>query len=493
MNSPYELIIKVGREKVRIATQGGGEKSADFKIDELTERILDIFEVWLRKGKITEDEELAVLGSILYQAIFVGGVKELFEQKLAENEQKRKAAEKSDERLRIALVFDKEASKWARLPWEFLYYPKENLALATKASLVLLRHTPTENDRETFTPPVDTLKVLIVVVQPDELIRDSISQDITKYKTDFDSIAKEIQRLTDSPKLAKVNVLDELRNPTIADFASALNQHQPHVVHYIGYGRYLEEGEIAFLHTGKEKAEWVKKSAFADCFQGIPPRLVFLQLCEGPQKETSSGDYLKANFAELAPELILKYVPAIIAMRYPVDPEVASKFTQTFYKTLAEGKSVATAVQEGRRWSTIGGKKMRNIGSPVLFMHSQDGLLLPLTEITETSGAQSSTSSSLGPASTLFPAASQSLSEATPPEFSFDELAQVGFEAADSVSLRGAEVYKEIDKLRKAFNQDVDKARQMIIERAQSLSLTDPTGKLTTVFVTMASHLRSPR
>lgn len=488
MDSSYELIIRVGLDRVRTATQGGGEKIADFKIDELTERILNIFEDWLRKGKIDQDEELAVLGNILYQAIFVGEVKEHFEKKLADNEQKRKASEKSDERLRVALVFDKEASKWASLPWEFLYYPKENLPLATKASLVLLRHTPTEDDREQFAPPVDSLKVLIVVVQPDELIRDSISQDITKYKTDFDSIAKEIQRLKESPKLAKVNVLEELRNPTIAAFASALNQHKPHVVHYIGYGRY--EGEIAFLQNGKETAEWVKKSAFADCFQGIPPRLVFLQLCEGPQKETS-GDYLKANFAELAPELILKHVPAIIAMRYPVDPEVATKFTQTFYQTLAEGKSVATAVQEGRRWSRFGEKKMRNIGSPVLFMHSQDGLLLPLIEITDTGGAQSSTSSSLGPASTVTPPASQALSEAAPPEFSFDDLAEVGFESAAGVSLKASEVSREIEKLRKTYNQDVEAARRMVNEKAQSLSSLDPTGKLTTVYLAMAKHLKS--
>jgi hypothetical protein len=130
---------------------------------------------------------------------------------------------------------------------------------------------------------------------------------------------------------------------------------------------------------------------------------------------------------------------------------------------------------------------MRNIGSPVLFMHSQDGLLLPLTESNDTGGAQTS----LGPASTVTPPASQALSEAAPPEFSFDDLAEVGFESAAGVSLKASEVSREIEKLRKTYNQDVEAARRMVNEKAQSLSSLDPTGKLTTVFVAMAKHLKS--
>lgn len=477
-----ELTIEVGGGRVRISSSGGAYQEEPFTPSELDRRIVNIFEDWLRKGKITEDEELEVLGNILYRIIFKGAVKNFFEERLKDLEQKRKTKALQGARLPIALVFRDDASDWARLPWEFLYYPEDNAHLATKGTLVFLRRTPSATDREQLVPPKD-LKVLIVVVQPEEFMEGIDPDDRLKYQQGFDALVKQVESLKE--KKIDVNVL---LDPAPDDLAAALKS-EPHVVHYIGYGKYESDGEIALWNPDLNKLDWYSKAKFTDCFEieGAPPQFVFLQMCQGPQKDTYDY-YLKANFAELAPEIIRKNIPAVVAMRYPVLPEVALRFTQKFYETLAEGRSVATAVQVAR-WYSVLGKKNRDIGSPVLFMHSNDGLILSLPDVEDEKTQKSLTTSTLG-SSPAISQSSQSMSEATLPELFFEELAEAGFAQARAVSLKTAEVSREIEKLRK-FERDAEGLNKAILDRIQNLSQTDPSSTWVSVFTAMSKTLKS--
>jgi uncharacterized membrane protein len=236
----------------------------------------------------------------------------------------------------------------------------------------------------------------------------------SKYKESFDTIVNEVEGL----KKRGIEVIGPLVDPTPEMLADALKQ-EPHVVHYIGYGKYVQGGQIALMDPDQKKVGWYSKNKFADVFDipGVPPRLVFLQLCEGPQKDTGNDYYLKANFTDLAPEIIKKRIPAVVAMRYPVQPDVAYKFTQRFYETLAEGRSVATAVQEARFKSTLG-RKNRDIGSPVLFMHSYDGLILSMRPTQPEKSSQASTATIRASSGVISSAASQAASESTSQEFS---------------------------------------------------------------------------
>ena len=477
-----ELTIEVGEGRVSINSSQGGKAGADFTPSELDLRIVNIFEDWLRKGKVTEDEELEVLGNILYRIIFIGEVKTFFENRLKDLEQKRRRNEvRRDARLPIALVFREDASDWARLPWEFLYYPADNMPLATKTSLVFLRRTPTDANREQLDPPKD-LRVLIVVVKPEEFMEGIDADDATKYTERFNAIVSQVKSLKD----LKIDV-NVLAAPTLESLAAALKT-EPHVVHYIGYGKYEKDGQIALYDPDLAKLDWYSKARFTDCFnvEGTPPRLVFLQMCQGPQKDIYDY-YLKANFAELAPEIIRKHVPVVVAMRYPVLPEVALKFTQKFYETLAKGRSVATAVQEARWFSTLG-KKDRNIGSPVLFMHSNDGLILSLTDAEPEKPAP--TTPTIGASAASSPQQSQSLSEVT--EVSFSDVVEAGFAQAQAAhgSVKMYEVSSEIEKLRK-FEKDMEALQKAIAERVQELSLNDPSSKLVSVLNAMSKKLKS--
>ncbi len=426
MTDAEEITIAVEDGKVTIETAGGAKAKGDFKLNSLDQRVVRIFEDWLRKGKITEDEEMEVLGNILYNAIFNGDVGSLFDKKIQDlDEKKRKKEVPRETRLRLVLEFKDTTAEG--FPWEFLYYPKDNTPLAVRTSLVLLRRVSSQTDREILVPPDGSFKVLMIVVQPEEFMEGIGLEVASKYKESFDKIGKAVQDLKD----LGIDVIGPLEEPTPEILADYLKQ-EPHVVHYIGYGKYVQGGQIALMNPDQKKAGWYSKNKFADVFdiEGIPPRLVFLQLCEGPQTDTSNDYYLKANFTDLAPEIIKKRIPAVVAMRYPVQPDVAYKFTQKFYETLAEGKSVATAVQEAR-WKSTLGRKNRDIGSPVLFMHSYDGLILPLRIAQSDKGSQTSaaTRASFGVISS---AANQAASESTSPDSSSLEDMSSGIEELTS-------------------------------------------------------------
>ena len=83
------------------------------------------------------------------------------------------------------------------------------------------------------------------------------------------------------------------------------------------------------------------------------------------QSGTVRGNSL---FNGLGPTLIQAGVPAVVATQLPISPEAAREFAKGFYHALAHYKSLATAVNAGRR-------RLFNTNEwfiPVLYLRSQD-------------------------------------------------------------------------------------------------------------------------
>jgi len=129
----------------------------------------------------------------------------------------------------------------------------------------------------------------------------------------------------------------------------------------------------------RSKQKW-KCVDFAKFFAEGKPRLVFLQLCQ-PQT-------MQANFAVLAPEFINIGIPTVIATQYPINPKDAKKFTMAFYRTLAQGESIDTAVTEGRQTLfRTNPTYFLVVGSPVLYLNTwEDKMLIPAPEFKGTTG-----------------------------------------------------------------------------------------------------------
>jgi hypothetical protein len=68
-------------------------------------------------------------------------------------------------------------------------------------------------------------------------------------------------------------------------------------------------------------------------------------------------------------------------MQYSMYDDTAIKFSREFYRTLAVGLPIDTAVSEARRAIYMDcGVERRDWGIPVLFTRAPDGVILKLTE-----------------------------------------------------------------------------------------------------------------
>jgi hypothetical protein len=354
-----ELILNVenDRESVR-AWRPSDQKTArgkvrNFEHYSLERQTIRLFEAWMRTGKFSEPQEVAIFGQYLYRLLFDTDIEKLYEETL-------KAAKANGERLRLQLSFEPKAADLANLPWEYLYYPQGGgYFMCSHVDLVLSRFMPRES-RQTLRVE-GTLRLLVAVSKPSDL------NPVLEPR-----VIESIQRLAEAYPVQ----VDVLRKATVAAFTERIKTFQPHVLHFIGHGAFNMEtsnGEIALLKAD-DTADWCSDNDFADwcSLAGVLPRLIFLHLCEGGR-----GD-LRESFGGLAPRLVQKGAQAVVAMQYPITNMAAIDFSRTFYEALVKGEPLDYAVQLGR--AEFIGKRQHSVrvfGTPVLYLHSADGLIQP--------------------------------------------------------------------------------------------------------------------
>jgi len=470
-----ELTLTVQSDKnVRLQTGGGGQaKQEPANLNKLTLSTIEMFQKWLVAGKISDRRELEILGMHLYSVLFNGDVENTFLLKLGE-------AKKKEERLRLQLTFDDEVNDLASLPWEYLFYPssqaRPGFFFSTHVDLVLSRYMPLEDDRESLTPDASPLRVLIAVSEPD---------DETLGPVAAKDVIEAIKKLADRYAVT----VDVLEKPTIDNFFEALRDVRPHVLHFIGHGRYHDKkGEIAMLDPDEKRVSWVEDQQFADFFTHpltTIPRLVFLHLCEGGKVD------FDANFAGVAPKLIRAKIQAVVAMQYPISNKAAIAFSRQFYSKLAEGKPIDDAVQEGRWRITMSDPQTYNsriFGTPVLYMRSFDGIIQPLVESQQQSASRSGkTDTAATPVgsqeTTATPVASQEAAAAPDILKTIARMKSAAYEAAKRQELDIAALASEIE--RTDWGKDVAEVRQKINQRI----VANVSSKMVSVYAAMLGAL----
>jgi hypothetical protein len=160
-----------------------------------------------------------------------------------------------------------------------------------------------------------------------------------------------------------------------AEKIDALLARDPHIFHFIGHGRLLEEngkakGQIALVDDMFGEASWVDADFFSDLLNTHRPGTVFLQACEGGQLSSSQA------FVGVASRVVQQNIPVVVAMQYEVSNTTAVRFALKFYQQLAEMYPVDRAAQNGRRAIALNTQyKGRDFATPVLFMRVADGHL----------------------------------------------------------------------------------------------------------------------
>ncbi len=273
----------------------------------------------------------------------------------------RSEADNSGRGVRIRLCCD--VPEMAGIPWEFMRDPTGGDWLTQSRSTALIRDLmlPKPMKRLSIRGP---LKILGLVSSPMDLPQLKVQQEREWLET-------ATARLRGN-QLASLDWVDP---PTVGELRRRLGGGRAggdwHVLHFIGHGDHEDgEGFIA-LEDGERR----QSKLFADDLASLVEesvRLCVLNSCSGAR--SGGGDPLSSSAATL----VRNGVPAVIAMQYEVNDDKAIGFAQTLYESLVEGLPVDRAVSEARIMMKIADRASLEWGTPVLYLHSDDGVLFQL-------------------------------------------------------------------------------------------------------------------
>ncbi len=298
-------------------------------------------------------EGLRQVAQYLFESIFPGDVEDLFRSSL-------NLMRGQDKRLRIRLRID--APELATLPWEYMLDSVEDRFLATSAETVLFREIPLRLPARptTLTLP---MRILVVVSNPQgvqaldtvkeqEVIRSALAEQIQGGRI-------EVQFVTPA---------------TIANINQAMRQFRPHVFHFIGHGLFENDEACLVLEEEDGSARLINERDFREFFAGDnETRIAVLNACQTATVSSSKP------LVGLAPRLLQRQLSGVVAMQFPLQDKAALIFSREFYRSLALGYGVDTAVADARRGilMELGGQTI-DWGVPVLFLRAKDGNLFAI-------------------------------------------------------------------------------------------------------------------
>ncbi len=289
------------------------------------------------------------LGSMLFQKLFSGSIKNRFHESLG-------AVKVQGKGLRIKLTFQEELQV---LPWEFLYDEEKQLFLSRSSMTVLARvpEVPLPPGHVSVNPP---LKILIAISHPLSLLGTGDEFDVENQRH---VMKKAVEGLSTQKKIY-YEFLDAL---TVENLTEKLRKGFD-VLHFIGHGT------IGGLLIEDEKggSYEIASPKFAELLEGKGLHLVLLESCW-----SSAGQ----KFTGVAQRLLLASVPAVIAMQCPILVRSAEIFFSEFYKCVAAGFAVDESVAEARKCMYASPhQNCLDWATPTLYMNAPDGVLFSLGE-----------------------------------------------------------------------------------------------------------------
>lgn len=290
-------------------------------------------------------------GGKLFNAVFVGDVRGVWRASLDE-------AARQERGLRLRLFLDK-TPELCDLPWEFLYNASVNrfLALSTKTPLVRFLNLPETARPLRISPP---LRILTIISSPIDFEPLSVQQERTK----LDGALGELQR-------CGLVALEFMAAPTLGALQRHLRRKEYHILHFIGHGNFnrnVQDGELIFEDEQRRGRRVSGQDLGMLLHDHDSLRLAVLNTCEGARSSRSDP------FAGVAQSLVQQGIPAVIAMQFAISDEAAIMFSQEFYRALADGYPVDSALTEARKTIFAQDNEVE-WATPVLYMRSSDGRL----------------------------------------------------------------------------------------------------------------------
>ena len=342
----FELLVTPDRE-IRAASEQG-EVGDELHLDVNEIRLA----LQLIEQRSTNAALLKGLGTQLYGALFPADIHAHLRASIA-------GAEAAGCGVRLRLTM--EPPELSSLPWEFLYDVDTNTFLANSTQTVLSRYIPvrmTRRDIKSASPP---LEILVVISSPQNMAALDAEGEERLIR----------EALADHLAAGRVG-MDVLREATIRNINHRLREKPYNVFHFIGHGAFDGDKGCIALVDQDNVARLVDDETFSNFFLGNRSLgLAILNACQGAATSSHQA------FVGIAPHLVRRGIPAVIAMRYAIADSTAKLFADEFYRTLALGWPVDAAIQTTRNAISMEvGLDQPDFATPVLFMRAEDGVIL---------------------------------------------------------------------------------------------------------------------
>jgi len=288
----------------------------------------------------------AQLGNALFKSVFQREAQTLWYESY-------QVARERGRGLRLRLHID--AWELARLAWELLYDSRKSNFLVFDPAISLVRYLRLHAGPPTLRQR-GSLSILVVAANPQDQVQ-------LNWQHEIEVLKESLSELTQASQ-ARVNVVE---HTTYERLLTALQEHNPDVVHYVGHGHYnreLQQGALV-LEDDQGHTSLLKAGEMSHMFGRYGVNLVVLNACD-----TANGAW-----AGLAPSLVRAEIPAVVAMQWPVEDAAATRFCRFFYRALAMGRTIDECMAEGRLGAGAAGVEPSDWLAPVLFLRSQNGRL----------------------------------------------------------------------------------------------------------------------
>jgi len=364
-----------GGYTVRVLESPAGQTSGRFELPFLTRQlpeVLDDLDRSIRNltppGLLPERRRSTPreVGTALFRALFPEPVRSVLDRSLGSVDDSPEGG------LRIKLQLDPTVPELAwlhRLPWELLHrpgpgdFPDAGDFLAFGRRSPIVRHLEVPRPIRLLPLP-SPLRILVVISRAGSV------------ELDLDRERRNLERIWGGRDGVEVVYLERAR---LGAVRNALLEREFHVLHFMGHGTVgegAEEGALLFERSDRGAAP-VTGGDLASVLQDETLRLVCLNACSTAELGRGPGaDGDGANpFAAVAAALVRGGIPAVVAMQRPISDRAAIAFGRAFYRRLAAGDPVDSAVVEGRHGIRAEDSGSGEWATPVLFLRLADGRL----------------------------------------------------------------------------------------------------------------------
>ena len=301
--------------------RGGAAGARWQRIIRAHERTLAFLEGRSKPGSAPTANELRSLGDDLFEALFPGDVRRLYD--TARSLQ-------PDGVLDVALtsMIDWVADK----PWELARDPSRREFLGTSC-VNFVRNVFTAVPADAPARRSGRLRVLVVSARPQGAAPVSVEEETAGLRRAFRTLVR-----------TGLAVVEALPRATPGRLQQRLLADRTDVLHFVGHGAFdaatLEGSVLLEDERGRPRRLGFDSFRQIVCRRGL--RLVSLNACEtgrGGRTEWTRG---------VAPALVAAGVPAVVANQYPVLDSAATTFAIGFYAALARRRALGDAAREAR-------------------------------------------------------------------------------------------------------------------------------------------------